>query len=118
MRGCTRSDLPPIEWDVSEHHVAFHLGRAPEGGANERPLEDVEDGCPGGDQRCPFVVSLWPYYRRRDGQGNRVANPLLDHSPPSDLALCALTYYEGEQDACSAEQLRTEREDRRSNDGT
>ena len=84
-------------------------------GGDEQPVEDLEDGCPGGDQRCAFVASLWPYYRRRDGNGGRVPNVVLDQEPPSSLALRALTYYEQEQDACSGEQLRAEREERSKN---
>ncbi|MGH1344331.1 MAG: hypothetical protein ACRBN8_22420 [Nannocystales bacterium] len=101
-------------WDVSEDLVSFHLGRDPKGNI-ERPVEPLEDGCPGGDQRCRLVGSLWPYYRRRDSNGGRVANILLENEPPSILALRALTYYEGEQDACSAEHLRAEREEQKKN---
>lgn len=89
--------------------MCFHLGRPPEG-ADERPVERVEDGCPGGDQRSPTVASIFRYYRRRDGNGGRVANPLLDAGEASELAVRALLYFEGEQEACAVENLRIERE--------
>ncbi len=63
------------------------------------------------------MVSLWPFYRRQDGEGGRVPNLVLEAEPPSLLALRALTYYEQEQGACYWEQPRSEREER-SNDGT
>ena len=44
------------------------------------PPEDPAEGCPGGYYRSLFVASVAPYLRRRDGQGNRVANPLLDRT--------------------------------------
>ena len=97
--------MPAVEWDVAEDLVCFHLGRSPAGN-DETPVEPIADGCPGGDQRSPLVASLWPWYRRRDGQGGRVASPMLDHAPPHELALRALAYYEQEQDACSAYAMR------------
>lgn len=105
-------------WDVSEDLVSFFMGRPPAGN-DERPVEPICDGCPGGDQRCLTMASLWPFYRRRDGNGGRVANPLLDRGDLSDLGVRALLYFEGEQDACASEQLRSEREQRdRESNGT
>lgn len=51
----------------------------PSVGSWHDPREDIEhEGCPGAWYRTPFVESLMRYYRRRDDQGNRVANPALD----------------------------------------
>lgn len=51
------------------------LGRATNWRA---PLEDPSMGCPGAWYRTPFIDSLEPYYRRRDGNGGRIPNPRFD----------------------------------------
>lgn len=107
--GCTRADLPPVEWDVDEQLLRKHLGRvrrageAPSGeGDPDRLPEDPADGCPGGDQRSYFVQSLLAFgYRRRDGHGNRIANLRLDRCE-DELVLDAIAYFEMEEAACSA----------------
>src|SRR5690606_31566356 len=109
-------DLPAVEWDVSAEMVCYHLGRPPQrdyvppasiaggmdlGTAWKHPLEDPDDGCPGGDQRCRFVGSLSRYMRSMDERGGRVTNPLLDRC--SDwLVVEAILEYEAYQDAASA----------------
>lgn len=51
------------------------LGRATNWQA---PLEDPRIGCPGAWYRTPYIDSLDPYYRRRDGNGGRIENPRFD----------------------------------------
>jgi hypothetical protein len=92
-RGCTRADLPPVEWDVSADRIAFYVG-GPGGQA-----EPVEDGCPGGYQRSALVWSIERYYRRRDDHGGRVANPHLDRCDDF-LVVDAVLYSESEEERC------------------
>ena len=108
--GCTRADLPAVEWDVDEQLVRKHLGRLRRVGEVPHPwqddpdrmLEEPEDGCPGGDQRSWFVQSLLAgYMRRRDQQGNRVSNLRLDRCD-DDLILDAISYFEVEESACAS----------------
>ncbi len=42
------------------------------------PKEDLSAGCVGSFYRGAFVRSLLPYRRRRDQNGGRITNPLLD----------------------------------------
>lgn len=107
--GCTRADLPPVEWDVDEHLLRKHLGRIRRGGESpsgegdpDRLPEDPADGCPGGDQRSFFVQSLLAFgYRRRDQHGNRVSNLRLERCE-DELIIDAIAYFEAEESACSA----------------
>lgn len=93
-----------MQWDVEPDHLMRHMGRRrrpdeeplPEQSDPERALEDPADGCPGGDQRCRFTLSLLRYYRRLDDNGNRVENPHLRHA--SELVVEALLFYESEED--------------------
>lgn len=109
-RGCTRGDLPPVAWEIEPDRLRDHyLGRRrleheeidPTMVDPETLPEHVEDGCPGGDQRSRFVQTLMRFYRRRDANGNRVANLMLDRCS-DDLVLQAIAYYEAEQDACES----------------
>lgn len=97
-----------MEWHVDEYLLRKHMGRVRLAGEEpdceqsdpDRMFESPEDGCPGGDQRCRFVRTLFAYVRRPDRQGNRVPNPRLDRCD-DDLVLDAVALFEGEQDACS-----------------
>jgi hypothetical protein len=95
-RGCTRTDLPPVEWDVDADRIAFNVG------ARDRGAEPVADGCPGGYQRSVLVGSIDRYYRRRDDHGGRVANPHLDRIDDF-LVLDAVLYREAEEERCRNE---------------
>lgn len=109
LLGCTRIDLPPVEWhvDVSRIHSGGHMGRAPAHPSMQpsgvkrwnpkQPTEDPTDGCPAGWYRSIFIGSIYPYLRRRDDHGNRVANLLLDRCD-DDLILQLIAYAEEEQE--------------------
>lgn len=107
-----------MEWQVDPQNVCFHLGRRPErdyspppslgdasGDAWRHPLEDPNDGCPGGDQRCRFVNSLGRYMRSQAEGGTRVSNPLLDRCDDW-LVVDAVLEYEGYQDAAASARCR------------
>lgn len=90
--------------------VRVHMGRYRRGGEEPEPgqddpdrmLEDAADGCPGGDQRSFFVQSLLAFgYRRRDQQGNRVSNVMLERCG-DELVLEAMAYFEAEESSCAA----------------
>lgn len=98
-RGCTRADLPPVEWDVDADRISFNVG------AHDGQAEPIEHGCPGGYQRAPMFGSIDRYIRRRDSNGGRVANPHLDRCDDF-LVLDAVLYYEAEQEACRNENAR------------
>jgi hypothetical protein len=102
-RGCTRADLPPVEWDVSADRIAFHVG------GRDGQAEPVEDGCPGGYQRSAFVWSIDRYYRRRDDHGGRISNPHLDRCDDF-LVLDAVMYAEDEEERCRISNARQWRE--------
>ena len=89
--GCSRGDLDRVEWRIEPKRFQFGgwMGRLPilppPGGRYhgapinpKLPWEDPDDGCPSGWSRSRFVESLYPFLRRRDAQGGRVANPMLD----------------------------------------
>lgn len=87
-----------------------HLGRAYDPAREQHPLEtddhpfeDFEDGCPGGDQRCRFVLTLLAFgYRRRDANANRVSHPRFDRCT-NDLVIDALMFFEMHEDRNDAE---------------
>lgn len=91
IHACSRADLTRVEWKPQAKRFRFGgwMGRlpilAPPGGRlcgepinPKQPWEDPADGCPSGWSRSRFVESLYPFLRRRDAQGGRVANPMLD----------------------------------------
>lgn len=106
-RGCSRADLPAVQWDVSRDRVCFHLGRHKEPsligkadsttGPWDAPFEDPAEGCPGGYAICPFVLSVLRFYRRRDKQGGRVPNPLFERA--DWLTQTAVMFLEQYEDA-------------------
>lgn len=98
-RGCTREDLPPVEWDVDVGRIAFCVG------GRDGQAEPPEHGCPGGYQRSPLVWSIDRYYRRRIDGGGRVANPHLDRCDDW-LVLDAVLYLEAEEERCRGENAR------------
>lgn len=109
MLGCTRADLPPVQWDVDEGLLAVHMGRwrGPEEEIDprtppphDRALEAPEDGCPGGDLRCRFTQTLMRYYRHRDDNGNRIDNPHLRYAP--EQVIDAILFFETEEAECQA----------------
>ncbi len=114
VRGCTRVDLAPVEWDVSAAQIRVgYMGRAPQPGLTEeaglrvnpkKPLESPEDGCPGGWYRSRFAWSLDPYIRIRAEGGQRVSNPLLEQCD-DELILQLVNIYEREQERCHAHRL-------------
>jgi len=117
-RGCSRVDLPEVEWHVSPSRLmAWYgapqdddwtaerwAGRKIPGVAPDRymhPPEPLSDGCPEGWARAPFAASVVPYIRRRDANGNRVNNPRLDRCADR-LVVDAVLYFEGEQESLVA----------------
>lgn len=113
-RGCTRLDLPQVEWDVSASLLRRgYMGRAPMPGVSEEeghriswkhPLERPSDGCPGGWYRSRFVWSLNHYFRERVEGGQRVPNPLLDRCDDDFVLLCERVYVR-EQERAAAYRL-------------
>lgn len=114
-RACSRVDLPLVElrpkpgplaawyglpededFDATTWAGTRRHGLAPDRWKN--PPEPLQDGCPEGWARSPFAVSVLPYVRRRDTQGNRVANPRLDRCEDR-LVVDAVLYFEAEQEA-------------------
>lgn len=92
-RGCTRIDLPPVEWDVDAERIAFHVG------GRGRQAEPPEDGCPGGYQRSGLVCSLDRFFRQRDDHGGRISNPHLDRCDDF-LVVDAVLFTEAEENRC------------------
>lgn len=77
------------------------------------PKEDLErEGCPGAWYRTLFVESLMRFYRRRDDNGGRVANPALDRcsDPLVHEAILELEHWEdawrAEYSACHLESMK------------
>lgn len=113
-RGCTRIDIPPVEWDVAA--VAIHrggwMGRAPVRETEQfgikisprHPTELPTEGCPGGWYRSRFVASVLPYMRRRDDHGGRVQNHLLDRAD-DDLIYQLIAYAEEAQESSEAHMM-------------
>ena len=59
-----------------------------------KPIEDIEEGCPGGWYRCGFIRSIHKY--RRSGIENRIENILLKRSRDK-LILEAIDYLENQE---------------------
>lgn len=90
--GCTRADLERVPWKVDPIRIRAggHMGRLPIYAPDlkycgidvnpELPFEDPAEGCPAGWYRSRFIASLLPYLRRRDGNGGRVQNLMLDRT--------------------------------------
>lgn len=105
---CTRIDLAPVAWSESGKRVlqGGWMGRmrldvvSMEGRPiNPRqPPEDPDDGCPGGWYRSRFVLSIYPYLRRRTEHGDRVINMLLDRTE-DELLLQWVQHVEDQQEA-------------------
>jgi len=93
-RGCNLPGLPSVPhaptvaglWEVKG---SPYMGRQPNKAlAGTRaldlpvspvaPWEPPEDGCPGAWYRTKYIDSIWPYVRRRTGDGGRVPNPRFD----------------------------------------
>lgn len=100
-----------MKWDVAAERVSFYMGRHPDPdldghpdnlGTWEKPTEAPDSGCPGGYQRCRFVLALARFYRRRDEHGGRVVNPLFDRCDDW-LVMQAVLYREQEEEACIAD---------------
>lgn len=103
---CALPDMDVSTW-TGERAYSVYMG-APEdysrsgesrsmGNDWTMPHEDpYEMGCPGAWYRSPFVLSLMRFYRDRDQQGNRIANPALDHceDPLVHEAIVLLERYE------------------------
>jgi hypothetical protein len=121
-RACTLIDAPLVVARLVHKtiHSGGWMGRAALPGstppppgvqrwATSHPTEDATEGCPGGWYRSLFVASIYPYLRRRDDHGNRVANLLLDRCD-DDLVLQLVQYAEDEQErykGWEAEQMAT-----------
>lgn len=73
-----------------------------ERGAEERPPEEPENGCPGAWYRTAFVASVLRYRRRADGNGGRVPNRLLELCA-DELVIEAVETLETHEDAWRAE---------------
>jgi hypothetical protein len=106
-RACTRVDLPPVEPAIVPQRLRVaYMGRHPIPGVTsehglpinpEMPLEDIDNGCPGGWYRSRFVRSLDRYLRLRVEGGARVSNPLL-HRCKDDFVLQCEQLYTHEQE--------------------
>lgn len=126
LRGCTRVDLPPVEWDVDVGQVRAYMGRpfdpddpvfdvvGPDGRRfpvdPDHPPEEPRDGCPGGWYRTPYVDSVLVYLRTRAENGARNQNHYLDATTDRRV-LDAVYYVEREQErvfAYRAERLAEE----------
>ncbi|MBK6920564.1 MAG: hypothetical protein IPH07_24400 [Deltaproteobacteria bacterium] len=110
LRGCTRFDLPPVQWEVDEELIAFHHGaprdlERPGLGTCEKPTERPEHGCPGGYQRARVLQGLHRYYRRRTDDGARVQNPFFD-ACDDWLIHAAILYLEHEEERCAGDRER------------
>ncbi len=114
-RGCTRFDLPRVEWDVSPGLLSKggYMGRHQVPGLTEedgrrinprKPLERLSDGCPGGWYRSRFVWSLDRYLRTRVEGGQRVPNPLLDRCEDEFVLQCERVFVQ-EQERAAAHRL-------------
>lgn len=95
-------------WDVSPDRLAHYLGRQadpdlegqlPYGDWRE-PMEDVEDGCPGGWRRAPLVHDAIRHARRRTKDGNRVPSPIFDRAADNEVLMQAAMAYEAHENAC------------------
>jgi hypothetical protein len=95
-RGCTRIDLPPADAQAAR---GTRIKVAP-----KYPTEDPDDGCPAGWYRSLFVASLYPYLRRRDSNGNRVTNLMLDRTDDDVIVQLAMLA-EDEQERWEAYRL-------------
>lgn len=123
-RGCTRVDLPAVTWDIDANaiHRGGWMGRAPISQADadaqaakgtrikvspKYPTEDPTDGCPAGWYRSIFIASLYPYLRRRDAQGGRVANLMLERVEDDVIVQLAMLAEEEQErwEAYRAEQM-------------
>lgn len=111
-RGCTRIDLPQVEWDVSAGLLRRgYMGRGPlppgvtmEEGHRlnpRKPLERLSDGCPGGWYRSRFVWGLDRYMRVRVEGGQRVSNPLLDRCEDDFILQCERLYVQEQERAAA-----------------
>ena len=101
-RGCTRTDLPPVEWDIDPILLSRYVGRRSEF-KHDEPGEDIEEGCPGGWRYARFGHSVVPNARRRTETGDRVHLPLYDRWCAKDLVMeQAINYFESEQERCIA----------------
>lgn len=111
--GCTRSDLPPVRWDVQAIRLRSGgwMGRRAlpadtrlQGGIPVNPAEPFEDpleGCPGGWYRSRFTDSVLAFARRRTEGGGRVSNPFFDRCE-DELVLQLVLYLEHQQEAFEA----------------
>lgn len=116
-RGCTRIDLPAVQWDVDVTRFRVHQGRNADPDLDpsvwkirretpnalhqpwwRTPGEDPEGGCPGGWIRCGFIESLTPYLRKRTEGGGRVQNMRTDRCDDR-LVLDAVLYFEDCQES-------------------
>lgn len=112
VRGCTRDDLGPVEWDVDVTLLRRFQGRDPDpeldaatwklhpGMQNSldqpwwrTPGEEPSEGCPAGWARCAFAESIVPYIRNRTEHGGRVENMRLSECEDR-LVKDAALYYE------------------------
>lgn len=111
MRGCTRVDLPPVEWDIDVEEISWHFGRH-RTADNLTPPEPIEDGCPAGYQHAPMLGSLQRYYRQRTEGGHRVSNPFFDRCEDW-LIQSAILYLELEEERSHANWQRCDNDIRR-----
>ncbi len=115
LRGCTRVDLPDVEWEIDPEELGFYMGREADRRLHlkvsdwQRPGEDIDEGCPGGYQRAPLLGPLNRFYRRRTEGGGRVSNPFFDACDDA-LILSAILYLEHEEERAHCEWLRCDNE--------
>lgn len=101
-------------WDLRRNtgerlvRLRVHMGAPPryEGEGRDhdwdRPLEPVENGCPGAWYRSPFAESVLRYRRRPDGNGGRIPNRLLELCE-DELVIEAVETLEAYEDAWRAD---------------
>ena len=134
QRGCTRVDLPRVEWDIDLKKLLLEPTRRADiffgqerkitederrrirrvsSGINPEKIEDPEQGCPAGWYYTRFVNSVFPYLRRRTSSGGRVDNPRFNAAPP--VVQRAVLYFEDQQEEAerSDRLLEAERWDRK-----
>lgn len=90
-------DLVQLQWMGRPRRLDID-----ERGAEERPPEEPENGCPGAWYRTPFLESVLRYRRRLDGNGGRVSNRLLDLCT-DEVVIEAVETIEGFEDAWRSE---------------
>lgn len=104
LPGFTRQWKQPDYTDMAR--MLTWQGRLPivneQGERQERPPEDLNEGCPGGWARSKFALSFMPFMRTRLENGAHDSNPRVGPDTPPHI-LDALRYFEIHQSRAEAE---------------